>query len=157
MDLPDAGGIPLAAMTAWQALFDHGGLESGQTVLIQAASGGVGTFAVQLAHWKGATVYATVSKGRFGIIQELGADRPIDYESERFEEVAKDCDVVLDLLGGEIAKRSLACLKPGGILVSTVPRCSRGRGEGAGQTHRQRLDATLPRSTHEDRGACRRP
>lgn len=120
MDLPDAGGIPLAAMTAWQGLFDHGGLKSGQKVLIHAATGGVGTFAVQFAHWAGATVYATGSANRLDIVQELGADRPIDYKAERFEDVAQDCDVVLDLLGGETAQRSLACLKPGGILVSTV-------------------------------------
>ncbi len=120
MDLPDAGGIPLAAMTAWQGLFDQGGLKSGQKVLIQAATGGVGTFAVQFAHWAGATVYATGSANRLDMVQELGADRPIDYKAEKFEDVAKDCDVVFDLVGGEIGKRSLACRKPGGILVATV-------------------------------------
>lgn len=120
MDLPDAGGIPLAAMTAWQGLFDQGGLKAGQTVLIHAATGGVGTFAVQFAHWAGAKVYATGSANRLDIVGELGADRPIDYKAEKFEEIAKDCDVVLDLLGGDTAERSMACLKPGGVLVSTV-------------------------------------
>jgi NADPH:quinone reductase-like Zn-dependent oxidoreductase len=120
MELPDSGAVPLAAMTAWQGLFDHGGLKDGQKVLIQAGSGGVGTFAIQLAKWAGAYVYTTVGKDRFHMARELGADRPIDYEGEKFDEIAKDVDVVFDLLGGEIGKRSLACLKPGGILVSTV-------------------------------------
>lgn len=120
MDLPDAGGIPLAAMTAWQALFDQGGLQAGQKVLIQAATGGVGTFAVQFAKWAGAYVYATGSAHRLHTLQDLGADRPIDYKAERFEEIATDVDLVLDLVGGETADRSVACLKPGGVLVSTV-------------------------------------
>ncbi len=120
MDLPDSGGIPLAAMTAWQGLFDHGGLQAGQKVLIQAAAGGVGTFAVQFAKWAGAYVYATASANRLHTLQELGADRPIDYKGERFEEIAKEVDVVLEMVGGETAERSMACLKPGGILVSTV-------------------------------------
>ncbi len=120
MDLPDAGGIPLAAMTAWQALFDHGQLKSGQRVLIHAASGGVGSFAVQMAAWAGATVFGTTSSKHLDIVQELGATRAIDYGSERFEEIATDMDLVLDLVGGETANRSLASLKPGGILVSTV-------------------------------------
>ncbi len=133
MDLPDSGGIPLAAMTAWQALFDHGGLESGQTVLIHAATGGVGTFATQLAKWAGATVYATASANRHDTITELGVDHAIDYKAERFEDVAKDVDLVLDLLGGETAQRSLACLKPGGILVSTVGAADEGAAKAQGK------------------------
>jgi len=120
MDLPDAGGIPLAAMTAWQGLFDHGELKSGQRILIHAASGGVGSFAVQMAAWAGATVFGTTSSKHLDIVEELGASRAIDYGSERFEDIATDMDVVLDLIGGDTAKRSLASLKPGGILVSTV-------------------------------------
>lgn len=120
MDLPDSGGIPLASMTAWEGLFDHGGLQSGGRVLIHAATGGVGTFAVQLAKWAGAYVYATASANRLDTVQDLGADRPIDYKGEKFEEIATDLDLVLDLVGGETAERSMACLKPGGILVSTV-------------------------------------
>ena len=131
MDLPDAGGIPLAAMTAWQALFDQGGLQAGQKVLIQAGAGGVGTFAIQFAKWAGAYVYATASANRLDTVQDLGADRPIDYKAERFEEVAQDCDLVLDLLGGETAERSMACLKPGGVLVSTVGAQPKGEGKTA--------------------------
>jgi NADPH:quinone reductase-like Zn-dependent oxidoreductase len=124
MDLPDAGGIPLAATTAWQGLFDQGGLQAGQKVLIHAASGGVGTFAVQFAKWAGAYVYGTASANRLDTIQDLGADRPIDYKADRFEEIATDVDLVLDLVGGETATRSLASLKEGGILVSTVGAAS---------------------------------
>jgi NADPH:quinone reductase-like Zn-dependent oxidoreductase len=120
MELPASGGIPLAGMTAWQALFDHGGLTNGQRVLIHAATGGVGTFAVQLARWAGAYIFATASGNRLDIVQELGAHRPIDYKRERFEEIATDLDLVVDLIGGETAIRSLGCLKPGGVLVSTV-------------------------------------
>lgn len=120
MDLPDSGGIPLAALTAWQGLFDKGGLKAGQRVLVHAASGGVGTFAVQFAAWAGATVYGTTSSKHLDLVQELGA-QPIDYTSQKFEEVATDLDLVLDLVGGETGQRSLACLKPGGVLVATVP------------------------------------
>ena len=120
MDLPDSGGVPLAAMTAYQALFDHGGLQAGQKVLVHAASGGVGSFAVQLAKWAGATVYGTASGNRLDSIEDMGVDVAIDYKAQRFEDVAKDVDLVLDTVGGETADRSLACLKPGGILVSTV-------------------------------------
>ena len=120
MDLPDAGGIPLAALTAWQGLFDQGGLGSGQKVLILAATGGVGTFAVQFAHWAGATVYATGSSNRLDTVRELGADYPIDYKAQKPEDIVQDCDLVLDLVGGDTAKSALTCLKPGGVLVSTV-------------------------------------
>ena len=133
MDLPDAGGIPLAAMTAWQGLFDHGGLQAGQRVLIHAAAGGVGTFATQLAKWAGATVYATASANRFDTVTELGVDHPIDYKTQRFEEIATDLDLVLDLVGGETALRSLACLKPGGILVSTVFQAPKEAAEAQGK------------------------
>ena len=121
MDLPDAGGIPLAAMTAWQGLFDQGGLQNGERVLILNGSGGVGTFAVQMAKWAGAYVYATGSSKRLDILGELGADRPIDYKAEKAAEVAKDVDLVLDLVGGDDAKEALACVKPGGRYISTVP------------------------------------
>ncbi|RYG24655.1 NADP-dependent oxidoreductase [bacterium] len=120
MDLPDSGGVPLAAMTAYQGLFDHGGIQAGQKVLIHAATGGVGSFAVQMAKWAGATVYGTASANRLDSIADFGVDVPIDYKAQRFEEVAKDVDLVLDTVGGETAERSLASLKSGGVLVSTV-------------------------------------
>ena len=119
MDLPDSASIPLAGTTAWQALFDVANLQPGQRVLIQAASGGVGTFAIQLAKWKGAYVIGTSSAKNHHLLQELGADELIDYNTTAYESVLKDIDVVLEAVGGEenMAK-SLSVLKPGGILVS---------------------------------------
>jgi len=89
-------------------------------VLIHAAAGGVGTFAIQLARWKGARVLATASAANAEYVRGLGADQVIDYKATRFESVAKDVDLVLDLAGGETQKRSFAVLRPGGYLVSTV-------------------------------------
>jgi NADPH:quinone reductase-like Zn-dependent oxidoreductase len=116
----EAASVPLAAQTAWQGLFDHGHLRPGQTVLILGAAGGVGTFAVQLAHWKGARVLATGSAANADYLRSLGADQAIDYRATPFESVAKDVDLVLDLVGGEAQRRSFGVLKPGGSLISTV-------------------------------------
>ena len=123
LDLPDSGGIPLAASTAWQALFDAADLQAGQKVLIHAASGGVGTFAVQLAKWKGAYVIGTASAKNHHLLQELGADELIDYKTTAFETVVEGIDMVFETVGGdENMLRSLSVLKPGGILVSiTTP------------------------------------
>ncbi len=119
MDLPDAASIPLAALTAWQALFDVADLQPGQRVFIQAAAGGVGTFAIQFAKWKGAYVVGTASAKNHHLLQELGADELIDYRTTNYAEVVKDVDVVLEAVGGEEnMKKSLSILKPGGILVS---------------------------------------
>lgn len=116
----EAAGVPLAGITAWQALFDVGGLEAGQSVLIHAASGGVGSFAVQFAKWKGARVLATASAANRKLVRGLGADEVIDYRTTRFEEVAHGVDVVFDTIGGETQERSWSVLKPGGIQVSIV-------------------------------------
>ena len=115
-----AGAAPLTSLTAWQSLFDVAKLESGQTVLIHAASGGVGHFAVQLAKWKGARVIGTTSAGNESFVRELGAHEVIDYRTTGFEEVVKDVDVVLDTIGGDTQHRSWQVLKKGGILVSTL-------------------------------------
>ncbi|MGH8760733.1 MAG: NADP-dependent oxidoreductase [Burkholderiales bacterium] len=115
-----AAAIPLAALTAWQSLFDAGGLSTGQKVLIHAAAGGVGSFAVQLAKWKGAHVIGTASKRNQDFVKNLGADETIDYRTTRFEEVIHEVDVVFDTIGGETQKRSWKVLKKGGILVSIV-------------------------------------
>lgn len=115
-----AGALPLAAMTAWQGLFDHGGLETGQRVLIHGAAGGVGHLAVQFARWKGCTVFATAAADDLDFVASLGADTVIDYRSQRFEDVATGLDLVFDTQGGETQARSFATLKPGGILVSTL-------------------------------------
>ena len=108
-------------MTAWQALFDKGKLSAGQTVLVHGAAGGVGIFAVQLAKWKGAHVVATASAPTVEMVRNLGADEVIDYKATPFEQAVSDVDVVLDILGGDTRERSWGVLKPGGILVSTVP------------------------------------
>jgi NADPH:quinone reductase-like Zn-dependent oxidoreductase len=120
MDFVQAAGVPLAALTAWQALLDTAGLKEGQSVLIHAGAGGVGHFAIQIAKSKGAKVYATASAGNLGFLKELGADVAIDYKAQKFEDVAKEMDVVLDSIGGDTQARSIGCLKQGGYLVSIV-------------------------------------
>jgi len=120
LDHDHAAAVPLAALTAWQALVDAAQLRSGQTVLIHAAAGGVGSFAVQLAKARGAKVIATASAVNVGLVMELGADQFVDYTRSRFEEVAKEVDVVFDTIGGETQTRSWSVLKPGGMLVSVV-------------------------------------
>ena len=116
----EAAAVPLAALTAWQGIFDWGKLEKGQRILIHGASGGVGTFAVQLAKWKGAYVIGTASESNIDFLKGLGADEVIDYKKQKFEEILKDIDVVFDLIGGDTQKKSVQVLKEGGILVSTL-------------------------------------
>jgi NADPH:quinone reductase-like Zn-dependent oxidoreductase len=113
--------VPLAALTAWQALFEHGGLLAGQSVLIHGAGGGVGVFAVQLARSAGARVVGTGRAWAEDLVRELGVDEFVDTERQRFEEVAGEVDVVLDVVGGEIRRRSWSLVKPRGVLVSIVP------------------------------------
>ena len=113
--------MPLAALTAWQALFDTAQLQPGQRVLIHAGSGGVGHFAVQLAKWKGAYVFATASTKNQDLLRELGVDEPIDYTKQRFEDVARNIDIVLDTIGGETQERSWSVLKKGGVLAFASP------------------------------------
>ena len=120
IDHEKAAAVPLAGLTAWQALFDYGKLQSGQKVLIHAASGGVGTFAVQLAKWKGAYVIGTTSQENMDFVKKLGADKVIDYKNEKFENKLKNIDLVIDLIGGETQKRSLKVIKKGGKLITTV-------------------------------------
>ena len=120
IDHTHAAAVPLAGLTAWQALFDQAKLQPGQTVLIHGAAGGVGHFAVQFAVNKGAKVFATASAQNAEFVKGLGAERVIDYKKEKFEEIAKDVDVVFDMIGGETLDRSYQCLKEGGYLVSIV-------------------------------------
>ena len=116
----EAASVPSVAITAWQSLFESGGLTAGQTVLIHGGSGGVGMFAVQLAHQKGARVIATCSAENIEFVESLGADEVLDYKAVRFEEKVSGVDVVLDTQGGDTQERSWQTLKPGGILVSVV-------------------------------------
>jgi NADPH:quinone reductase-like Zn-dependent oxidoreductase len=113
-----AAALPLAGLTAWQSLFDAGGLVAGQRVLIHAAAGGVGSLAVQLAKWKGACVIGTASARNHEFLHKLGIDQAVDYETVRFEEAVEPVDVVFDTMGGEVQERSWKVLKRGGILVS---------------------------------------
>lgn len=117
LPLADAGAIPLAAMTAWHGLMTQGELRPGQHVLIQGGSGGVGHFAVQLAHRLGATVYATASGRNTEFLRELGADVAIDYSTDQLGELAGRMDLVFDLVGGKTEESSWAALKPDGMLV----------------------------------------
>src|SRR5947208_4728915 len=115
-----AAAVPLAVLTAWQSLFDTAQLQPRQRVLIHAGSGGVGHFAVQLAKWKGAYVFATASTKNQDLLRKLGVDGPIDYTQKRFEDIARKIDIVLDTLGDETQERSWSVLKKGGVLVSLV-------------------------------------
>src|SRR6476660_5774388 len=115
-----AAAVPLAALTAWPSLVDTAQLQPGQRVLIHAGSGGVGYFAVQLAKWKGAYVFATASTKNQDFLRKLGVDKTIDYTRQRFEDVARKIDIVLDTIGGETQERSWSVLKKDGVLVSLV-------------------------------------
>jgi NADPH:quinone reductase-like Zn-dependent oxidoreductase len=120
LDHVQAAAVPLAGLTAWQALFDHGQLQAGQAVLVHGAAGGVGTLAVQLAHAAGAQVVATGRAPQRGLLAGLGADEVVDVERQRFEQVAGQVDLVVDLVGGETAARSWPLVRPGGALVTVV-------------------------------------
>lgn len=124
LDFTQAAAVPLSALTAWQALFDYGKLAAGQKVLIHGAAGGVGTFAVQLARWKDAYVIGTAASANLAFVRDLGADEAIDYTAARFEDVVRDVDVVLDLIGGDTLERSWSITKRGGIVVTTVGNIS---------------------------------
>src|SRR3984893_6163710 len=127
-----AAAVPLAALTAWQSLFDTAQLQPGHRVLIHASSGGVGHFAVQLAKWKGAHVFATASTKNQDLLRKLGVDEPIDYIQQRFENVARNIDIVLDTIGGETQERSWSVLKKDGVLVSLVQPPSEEKAEELG-------------------------
>ncbi|MFJ4833574.1 NADP-dependent oxidoreductase [Streptomyces sp. NPDC088747] len=117
-----AGAVPLAALTAWQALVDTADVQPGQRVLIHAAAGGVGHLAVQIAKARGAYVIGTASAAKHDFLRELGVDEPIDYRETDFTEAVSDVDVVLDTVGGDYRSRSLRVLRKGGLLVSILPR-----------------------------------
>lgn len=120
LDHVQAAAMPVPSLTAWQALFDTAKLEAGQKILIHGVAGGVGSFAAQFAKWKGAYVFGTASSANADLARSLGVDQFIDYRSTRFEDVARDVDVVFDTIGGETQERSWKVLKKGGVLVSIV-------------------------------------
>ena len=118
LTMEEAASIPLVGLTAWQALIERANLKKGQKVLIHAGSGGVGTFAIQLAKHLGATVATTTSAANLDLVKSLGADTAIDYKTTDFEKVLSDYDVVLNSLGTETLNKSLQALKPGGKHIS---------------------------------------
>jgi NADPH:quinone reductase-like Zn-dependent oxidoreductase len=120
LDHDNAAAVPLAALTAWQGLAGHAALKPGQHVLVQGGAGGVGSFAVQIARALGARVTTTALPQDREFVTRLGADRVVDYTTDRFEDQVVDVDVVFDAVGGETQARSWAVLRPGGTLVSIV-------------------------------------
>jgi NADPH:quinone reductase-like Zn-dependent oxidoreductase len=120
LDHIHSAAIPLAGLTAWQALFDTAGLTAGQKVLVQAAAGGVGHLGVQFAKIKGLFVAGTASGRNQEFLKQLGCDLPINYEITRFEDVVRDFDAVIEAMGGEVRIRSWKVLKKGGILVALI-------------------------------------
>jgi len=114
----EAAALPLVGLTTWQAMRELGNVQAGQKVFIHAGSGGIGTFAIQLAKHLGATVATTASPRNFELVKRLGADVVIDYKSQRFEDVLKDYDFVFDTLAGDEQARSFQVLKRGGVMVS---------------------------------------
>ena len=117
VDHVSAAAVPLVGLTAWQAL-EAAGLQTGQTILIHGAGGGVGTFAVQFARQKGARVLGTAASDKLDLLRDLGVAEAIDYTTTRFEDMVHDVDVVLATVGGEVIDRSWSVLKPGGVLVT---------------------------------------
>src|SRR4029077_14382295 len=137
LDFPGAAAVPVGALTACQALFDAAELDAGQTVLIHAAAGGVGSMAVQLAKAQGARVIGTASgPEHINLIRKLGCDEAIDYKAMRFEDHLRDVDVVLDPVSADSQRRSFGVLKKGGILVtlSEEPRQDLARENGVRAT-----------------------
>jgi NADPH:quinone reductase-like Zn-dependent oxidoreductase len=145
LDAIGAAAVPLAGITAWQGLFDHGSLRSGQRVLIHGGAGGVGHFAIQFAKAKGAWVATTVSSSDKDFVSDLGADQVIDYKSEKFEDSIEPVDLVFDLIGGETQERSFGVVKPGGALISTLQEPDKARAK--------KLNIRVGRYTAQPNGA----
>jgi NADPH:quinone reductase-like Zn-dependent oxidoreductase len=147
VDHVQAASVPMAALTAWQGLFDAGDLRTDQKVLIHGGAGGVGSFAIQFARWKGAFITATASGRNQEFLRNLGADLTIDYEKSRFDRLVCDVDLVFDTVGGDTLGRSWKVLKKGGILVSTVeapdPRLAEAHGVRAALVDTQANPAQL--------------
>ncbi|MFC4050722.1 NADP-dependent oxidoreductase [Actinomadura syzygii] len=120
IDHAHAGALPLAALTAWQAVVDTARVRDGQRVLVHAAAGGVGHLAAQIAKAHGAYVIGTASAPKHDFLRGIGVDEPVDYRASDFAEAVKDVDVVVDTIGGDYGPRSLRVLRPGGVLVSLV-------------------------------------
>lgn len=132
LDFVQAASIPMVGLTAWQAFKERAHIKPGHKVFITAGAGGIGTFAIQLAKNLGAKVATTTSAGNVDLVRSLGADEVIDYRKQKFEDVLRDYDAVLDTLGGESLEKSFQILRPEGIVVSLVgpPDAAFGRTRG---------------------------
>jgi NADPH:quinone reductase-like Zn-dependent oxidoreductase len=130
----EAASVPVIAVTAWQGLFEHARLEAGQTVVIHGAAGNVGAYAVQLARRAGLRSIATAGTKDIEYVRSLGADKVLDYHTQRFEDAVKDVDAVFDLVGGEPQTRSFQVLRPGGKLISAVSQPDQHRAKSHGVT-----------------------
>lgn len=122
IDHAQAAALPLAGLTAWQSLVDIADVQAGQRVLIHGGAGGVGHLAVQIAKARGAYVVATASAGKHDFVRDIGADEVIDYQAVDFATAVGDLDVVLEVIGGDYAERSVQVLRPGGLLVTAIER-----------------------------------
>ena len=132
LDFAHAGAVPLAALTAWQMLLENGNLKAGQRVLVHAAAGGVGGFAVQMARYLGAYVIGTASARNHEYLRGIGAQEVIDYSAVAFESVVRDIDLVVDLMAGDVQQRSWGVMKPGGTLVCALGPPDMARAKAAG-------------------------
>jgi len=117
-----AAALPMGVLTAWGAVIDTAKVAAGQRVLVHGAAGGVGSYAVQLAKWKGAHITGTASADNLEFVRSLGAENVIDYNATRFETVLKDLDAVIDTVGGDLPERSLQVIRPGGVFVTIAAR-----------------------------------
>jgi len=118
----EAAAVPMGALVAWQALIEKADVQAGQRVLVHGAAGGVGSYVVQLARWRGANVIGTASAENIDFVRSLGAETVIDYNATPFETVVRDVDVVIDTVGGDIPDRSWQVLRQGGVFVTIAAR-----------------------------------
>lgn len=132
IDFVTAASLPMASLTAWQAVIDTAHASRGKRFLIHGAGGGVGSFAAQIAKWKGAFVAATASRPSFPFLRSIGVDQIVDYERQRFEDVIDTVDVVIDPLGGDVQRRSFRVLERGGMLINLVGELDRAAARRAG-------------------------
>ena len=157
VDFVEAAAIPQAALTSWQALFDHGHLESGQTVVIHGAGGGVGSMAVPLARWAGAHVIGTGRADARQRVLDMGAEQFVDVEQDGWENDVGQVDLVYDIIGGDVLARSAAIVKPGGAIV-TIMGAAANRSKrhpcGGLRSGSERCAAPRDRSTRRRRDAA---
>ena len=132
LSMEEAASAPMGALMAWGAVVETAKVETGQAVLIHGAAGGIGSYATQLAHWKGAYVIGTTAKGNLEFVRSLGAQMVIDYDESPFESVVQDVDVVIDTVGGDTQDRSLPVMQSGGIFVTVTGRPSPEAGKAQG-------------------------